>query len=704
MTTTRRMVVPLLATAATLVGAASRAQAQCTEGCTAIHTLVGEAPGDQFGWKSNNIGDVTGDGVNDFVITAPFNNAGGTSAGRIYVYSGADGTEHFRVTGTVPNGAFGRDANRAGDVNNDQVPDVIVGVPQAGAGRATVHSGVDGTLLHTFTGQAGGDEFGYRVSGGLDVDADGTSDLLVSAALHDAAGANAGRAYAYSGVDFSLICTIDGVGVGDQFGTALNGVGDVNGDNRDDFVVGARNAGGGPGRAYVVAYDGVSCGFVHTLAPGGGAMDFGHLFAAGGHDVNGDGTPDIYVGDFPAHRAYVYSGVGGSLLHVLSGDNDGQFGLGEMIPDVNGDGHADLILAAWVSSAGASNAGKAFVYSGGDGAVLETFTHDVAGANFGFDAKGLGDVNDDGKTDYVITAASALSARGVSYVIAGTIVPTIGTMTRCDQVFAAATDGGGGERLSRFGCLDAPMAPAAAGGGNDTAVQVVLSTMYNTSAGHPGTPVACPAAGRTQPALDQFEGHTRWLGSPQVAIDDAVPPQPDYIVVPLVCTPEEAALRDWTVGGLAADFPTANVSRIHFFGPEVVPCSVYSVRFCTDPLDELTCAPATNVLTSRLGDCWPPFSPAAGQPSFTDIAAIVNKYKNIAFVPGATPTGGAPEWYALVRGNVVAGYNLSTVAKANFVDISKTVESYKSIAYNEAGPCDPGTGFDNCGAPCSTAP
>lgn len=409
--------------AAVFIHTSSMARGQCVENCTAIHTLFGEAAGDQFGWKSNNLGDLNNDGINDFVVTAPFNDAGGANAGRAYIYSGGSGAELFRLTGTVANSQFGRDANRAGDVSGDMIPDVIVGAPGVGTGRATVHSGVSGFLIHSFMGQINGDQFGYRVSGNLDVNGDGTSDLLISAATHDSNGADSGRVYVYSGVDFSLICTVDGVAPGDQFGTALNGVGDVTGDDRDDFVVGAKDAGGGPGRAYVVSFDGLSCSRVRTLAPSGAAFDFGHLFAGGGHDVNADGTPDIYVGDFSVNRAHVYSGANGVLLFTLSGDNNGQFGLGEMIPDVNGDGHADLILAAWVSNAGASQAGKAFVYSGINGAVLETFTHNVNGANFGFDAKGLGDVDQDGKSDYLITAATDFGAAGVSYVIKGNIGP-----------------------------------------------------------------------------------------------------------------------------------------------------------------------------------------------------------------------------------------------------------------------------------------
>ena len=156
------------------------------------------------------------------------------------------------------------------------------------------------------------------------------------------------------------------------------------------------------------------------------SANFGLFFADGGRDVNGDGTPDIYVSDFSANRAHVFSGTDGQHIHNISGT--GGFGIGRIVDDVNGDGKADLMLAAWTAGEGAPGAGKAFVYSGADAAILETFTHNIAGANFGFDANGLGDVNDDGLGDYLITAASDAGGRGTVYVIAGTVAPPIGDL------------------------------------------------------------------------------------------------------------------------------------------------------------------------------------------------------------------------------------------------------------------------------------
>ena len=167
------------------------ATAQCLESCEIIHELFGETAGDQYGWKSKFIGDVSGDGVGDFLATAPTNAGGTLNAGRIYAYSGADGTELWRASGPAPFGRPGNDAYRAGDIDGDDVPDVIAGAPSSGAGRAILYSGASrgvGDVIHTFFGENPGDRFGFRVAGDGDANGDGQPDLLVSATFHDTAG------------------------------------------------------------------------------------------------------------------------------------------------------------------------------------------------------------------------------------------------------------------------------------------------------------------------------------------------------------------------------------------------------------------------------------------------------------------------------------------------------------------------------------
>jgi hypothetical protein len=144
-----------------------------------------------------------------------------------------------------------------------------------------------------------------------------------------------------------------------------------------------------------------------------GNVAFGQFFVAGVGDTNGDGVPDIYVGDYASNNAgsaggfaAVYSGVDGRLLHAWRGAAGEGLGPGRAAGDVNHDGRTDLIIGEYTSSDGAPQAGKVKVVSGATGRVLRTITSTTAGENLGFDAVGVGDTNGNGTIDYLVSAAS----------------------------------------------------------------------------------------------------------------------------------------------------------------------------------------------------------------------------------------------------------------------------------------------------------
>jgi hypothetical protein len=92
--------------------------------------------------------------------------------------------------------------------------------------------------------------------------------------------------------------TLRGQAAGGQFGAALAGVGDLNGDGYADLLVGAFNA-GGSGHGAVFLYLGGAKGLrenaglvLHGRHPG---AHFGQAVAGAG-DLDGDGQLDFAVG------------------------------------------------------------------------------------------------------------------------------------------------------------------------------------------------------------------------------------------------------------------------------------------------------------------------------------------------------------------------------------------------------------------------
>jgi len=249
-------------------------------------------------------------------VGASWNDAGGSGAGRAYVYSGQTGSLLWTFTGEEQYGALGNSVSGAGDVNEDGCDDLIVGAPHWGydlpffSGWAYVYSGQTGDLLWTFTGEAEQDHFGSSVSGAGDVNNDGYDDLIVGAQDNDAGGGWAGRAYVYSGQTGALLQTFTGEAELDRFGSSVSGAGDVNNDGYDDLIVGAQaNDAGGDyaGRAYV--YSGQTGALLQTFTGEAGEGFGGSVSGAG--DVNNDGRADLIVG------AWGYDGVGRAYVYVV---------------------------------------------------------------------------------------------------------------------------------------------------------------------------------------------------------------------------------------------------------------------------------------------------------------------------------------------------------------------------------------------------
>ena len=309
------------------------------------------ADGDNFGSSVTSLGDLDGDGVTDLAVGATSDDTGGTDRGAIYVLLlNANGTVKSSVKvasgtnggPTLANGDFfSMSVASLGDLDGDGVTDLAVGAnydDTNGSDRGAVHvlflnaNGTVKSSLKIGSGTNGGpaladnDVFGRSVVTVGDLDGDNVTDLVVGAEGDDTGAADAGAVYVLrlnsNGTvknSTKLASGTNGVStlaIGDVFGGAVASLGDLDGDGAIDLAIGARadDTGGTDRGAVYLLFLKPENRTIRT------SVNFGNLRVvnAGPDQVVAEGTPVSLSGTFA---------FGGAAIWHVSQSN------GQTIPD-----------------------------------------------------------------------------------------------------------------------------------------------------------------------------------------------------------------------------------------------------------------------------------------------------------------------------------------------------------------------------------
>jgi hypothetical protein len=443
-----------------------------------VHGING---GDRLGHSVSNAGDFNNDGIDDLVIGSLFN-----SGGRIYVIFGKDENQtepfssvinlselnsnrfqgfSFRISspsGERPDNLFGFSISAAGDVNQDGVADLIVGVPGPSStfdpqkttfGRSYVLYGralnsphnTFGIQFDQIKGVTRGDRSGNSVSGVGDVDGDGIPDVLIAA--RDANG-NAGQSYlvfgsALNSTSFLDLANLDSSGSGFKLngtgrsGWVVSGAGDVDGNGLNDLLIGAPSITASPDQN------------PNPIAP------------------DSPGKVYVVLGEHLAARKQAGNFSPLNLeteAFVIQGETNGD-GAGFSVSDagdINADGFADIIIGAPYADGTSlfGNAGRSYVIYGGQdkdivtggrlnlqdlqsdqGLILEgAFSNDRSG----WSVSKAGDINNDGVDDLIIGAIETGTLPGRVDIVFGNARPIL-------DLNGSTTVGNDFEAIARIG-------------------------------------------------------------------------------------------------------------------------------------------------------------------------------------------------------------------------------------------------------------
>lgn len=282
---------------------------------------------------------------NKFIVGAPENNTGGSSAGQAYLFDVTTGA--LLQTFNNPTPAFGDGFGYSVSISGDKV---LISAPYddteaTNAGSAYLYDATTGALLQTFNNPtpAVGDLFGWSVSIYGD-------KVLIGAPRDNTGAPTSGSAYLYDATTGTLLQSFYNPtpAMDDFFGYSVS----ISGDK---VLIGASNA----GTAYL--FDVTTGALLQTFnnpTPLAGS-GFGASVSMSGDRV--------LIGAFAIGSAYLFDATTGALLQTFNNPDGTTGGFFGWSVSLSGD---KVLIGAYRDDTGATDTGSAYLYNATTGGAL----------------------------------------------------------------------------------------------------------------------------------------------------------------------------------------------------------------------------------------------------------------------------------------------------------------------------------------------
>ena len=325
-----------------------------------------------------SFGDINGDGFDDMLLSMPEADGGSiSSVGSIQIFHGSvngfESLPNVTLTGTIENQMFGY-TSLLNDFNSDGFDDALVSSPN-GQGFVSIFFGSADGLNQTAEFSLNGVEnesFGSDIAVmetnsntkflaivSKDAQTEITTNITVQGKV---------SVFKFEAGEFSLHREITQTGNGPQFGRNIEAC-DYNGDGFDDLIVSnSPSLTSINGYSSVEYFDGSSSGI--------------------------DGSPEHILESLVQGKLFAYSV--------------------KCLGDINDDGLEDHMITEPYNQTGAYNAGKLWLFFGNQNQYSSTpdwtYVSDVANSQIGRQIMPIGDVDDDGHNDLLISQYSSPSS------------------------------------------------------------------------------------------------------------------------------------------------------------------------------------------------------------------------------------------------------------------------------------------------------